>query len=229
MSAPVQFSEHNNHCLITMDDGKANALSFDMLEHINASLDKAAATGKVVILTGREGRFSAGFDLSIMSQGGETTMNLLRSGADIARRILNFDTPVILAITGHSMAMGALLMLCGDYRIGTAGDFKLGLNETAIGMPMPYFGTALGQYRLNKRYQHQAITLATIYAPEAAVSAGYLDEVVPASDLLERAEALANQYAMLDMNAFKISKGRMQERVNAELDTAFERELAAMG
>ena len=71
MSELVQFEEQSNYCLITMDDGKVNAISFDMVSALNAALDRAGQAGKVVIIRGRPGKFSAGFDLSIMGQGGD--------------------------------------------------------------------------------------------------------------------------------------------------------------
>ncbi|MEE4277823.1 MAG: enoyl-CoA hydratase-related protein, partial [Halieaceae bacterium] len=94
-----------------MDDGKANALSFDMLDALDKGLDAAAAAGKVVVIAGRPGKFSAGFDLAVMGAGGEAMTRLLRQGAELSKRLLTFDTPVILAVSGHALAMGALLCL----------------------------------------------------------------------------------------------------------------------
>lgn len=229
MSNHVQYTEEADYCIITMDDGKANALSFEMLEQLNSAFDRAEEAGKVVIFTGREGRFSAGFDLNIMVQGGEIMFKLLSAGGDLARRVFNFKTPVIIASNGHTMAMGAILLLCADYRIGTNGSYKVGLNETAIGMIMPHFGVALGQYRLAKPYLQQAIALATVYTPEQAVTASYLDEAVEAEQLLERAKTLATSYASLNMDAYRTTKARLQEQVNAKLDGAIARELKDAG
>jgi enoyl-CoA hydratase len=107
MSTLVQVSEHDTHTMVTMDDGKANALSFDMFDALNAALDTAAQAQKVVVIAGRPGRFSAGFDLSVMSRVDESTMRLLRTGAALSHRLLTFDTPVVLAVSGHALAMGA--------------------------------------------------------------------------------------------------------------------------
>ncbi len=229
MSEYVHYTEESDYCIIAMDDGKANALSFDMLEQVNAAFDRAEKAGKVVIFTGREGRFSAGFDLNIMVQGGEIMFKLLTAGGNLARRIFNFPVPVIIASNGHTMAMAAILLLCADYRIGTKGAYKVGLNETAIGMVMPHFGVALGQYRLAKPYLQQAIALATVYTPEQAVTASYLDEAVEAEQLLERAKELATSYAALDMNAYRTTKARLQEQINSKLDGAIARELEDAG
>ncbi len=226
MSELVQFEEQSNYCLITMDDGKVNAISFAMVSALNAALDQAGQAEKVVIIRGRPGKFSAGFDLSIMAQGGDAMFDLLRAGVTLSRRIVDFDTPVVLAVSGHALAMGALLLLSADYRIGVQGNYKIGLNEVAIGMTLPYFGIALAKARLASTHVNKAVALAQIYDASGAVEAGYLDEAVSEEDLLPRAIAKAEQLSALNMNAYMHSKARVREDLNAALDAAFERELA---
>ena len=162
MTALLEFKEEPNYCMVTLDDGKANALSFAMLAQINEALDQAQQTGKVIIICGRPGKFSAGFDLAVMGQGGDAMVELLRAGAALAQRLLKFDTPVVLAVSGHALAMGALLLLSADYRIGMHGNYKIGLNEVAIGMTLPYFGIELGRARLAVTHVDKAIGLAQI-------------------------------------------------------------------
>ena len=228
MAALVELSMEPHYCLITMDDGKANALSFDMIEQINNALDQAQEAGKVVILAGRPGKFSAGFDLSVMGQGGDAMLLLLREGASLSRRLLSFDTPVILAVSGHALAMGALLLLSADYRIGTQGDYKIGLNEVAIGMTLPYFGVTLAQARLANHHVNNAVGLARLYNATGAVQAGFLDEAVNADALLPRATALAEQLANLDMTAHRQTKARIRETLFPELQEAIEKELGTV-
>jgi enoyl-CoA hydratase len=226
MTTLVEFNEEPNYCLITMDDGKANALSFNMLEQVNTALDQVQQAGKVVIICGRPGKFSAGFDLSVMSQGGDAMLDLLQQGAALSRRLLNFETPVILGISGHALAMGALLVLSADYRIGIHGNYKIGLNEVAIGMTLPYFGVELAKARLSKPHINNAVGLARLYNATGAVEAGYLDEAVNEDELMPRAIALAEQLAQLDMNAHKHTKARVREDLNTALDSALQREFA---
>ncbi|MFK8049716.1 MAG: crotonase/enoyl-CoA hydratase family protein [Halioglobus sp.] len=201
MSSLVEFTEQDTHTLIRLDDGKANAVSPELAAQFNAALDKAEAAGKVVVVIGREGKFSAGFDLSVMGQGGDATRDLLRDGAGLAERILKFPTPVVLAVSGHAIAMGGLLLLSADYRIGIEGNFKIGLNEVAIGMTMPYFGVVLAQSRLASKHLNRALDLAELYDPLSAVDAGFLDEVVAPKDLEEKAAAYAAQLSALDLTA----------------------------
>ncbi len=224
MSELVTVQEHDTHLLISMDDGKANALSFDMFEALNAALDTAAAAGKVVVLAGRPGKFSAGFDLKVMGSGGEPMINLLRQGAELSKRLLTFPTPVVLAVSGHALAMGALLCLSADYRIGMRGDYKLGLNEVAIGMTLPWFGIELARTRLDETQVNAAVGLARIYNPDEAVDVGYLDEAVADDQLLARAEEMAMALSGLNMAAHKATKARVREAFLERLDEALRRD-----
>ncbi len=131
-----------------MDDGKVNVLSIPMLGEINAALDQAESAGAVVVLTGRDGRFSGGFDLAVLRAGGPDALTMLRGGFDLAERLLTFPTPVVVACSGHAIAMAAFLLLSGDYRIGAAGPFKITANEVAIGLPMPMAAIEICRQRL---------------------------------------------------------------------------------
>lgn len=225
MTVLVETKHQANYTLIQMDDGKANALGFDMLTQLNVALDSAEESGKPVIICGRPGKFSAGFDLAVMGQGGDEMVRLLRAGASTSRRILNFPTPVVLAVTGHALAMGALLLLSADYRIGVHGAYKIGLNEVAIGMTLPYFGIELARERLATTHLTPAVSLARVYDAAGALEAGYLDDAVSEEDLLTEAIAVAEQFASLDMGAHQQTKARTREQLNAALDKAFDKEL----
>lgn len=211
MSNLIGVSELDTHMLLSLDDGKANALSFAMFDALHAGLDQAAAAGKVVVIAGRPGKFSAGFDLAVMREGGDATQRLLRRGADTAARLMAFDTPVVLAVSGHALAMGALLCLSADYRVGLRGDYKIGLNEAAIGMTLPWFGVELARARLAQQQLNAAIGLAQIYDPDMAVSAGFLDEVVDEVDFLPRVMQIAESSAALSLEAHRGSKARVRE------------------
>lgn len=224
MTSLVQITENDTHTLLVMDDGKANAMSFEMFEALNAGLDTAAGRGKVVVIAGRPGKFSAGFDLPTMAQGGDVTTNLLRAGADTAGRLMDFETPVVMAVSGHALAMGALLCLSADYRIGILGDYKIGLNEVAISMTLPWFGVELARARLGIRYFNQAVGLARIFDAPGAVEAGFLDEAVEVDALLGRAAEMAQALSGLDMTAHRNTKRRVRDEFHRRYEIALERD-----
>jgi enoyl-CoA hydratase/carnithine racemase len=229
VSQVVTFAEEEKYSLITLDDGKANAVSFALLEQLNAALDQAESAGKVLIITGRPGKFSAGFDLAVMGQGGEEVMKLVGGGAEVARRLLGFPTPVILAVTGHALAMGAIMLMTADYRIGAAGNFKLGLNEVAIGMSMPRFGVEIARARLDPAHFELSVNCAHLYDAEDAVEAGYLDEAVDAGQVMYRSIAKAEQFSALNMQAHKNTKDRVRAPLYRALDEAMAQDFAEGG
>ncbi|MFT6286356.1 MAG: enoyl-CoA hydratase [Alcanivorax sp.] len=224
MTSLVTFEETEQYSQIVLDDGKANALSPDMIAAVHAALDQADVAGKVIVIAGRPGKFSAGFDLSIMSQGGDAATKLLRDGANLSLRLLKSKMPVVLAATGHALAMGGLLLLSGDYRIGAKGKYKIGLNEVAIGMTMPYFAVILGETRLARNYISRAVVCAQLYDAEEAVNAGFLDEAVDEGGVIPRAQALAEQLSGVNMEAHYGTKCRVREAMYLAMEAAISQE-----
>jgi len=220
----VTCTYQDNIALIAMDDGKANAVSPTLLEQLNQALDRANREASAVILSGRAGRFSAGFDLSVMGQGGAAMANLVVDGARLAYRLLQSPVPVVIACSGHALAMGGLLLMATDFRIGINGAYKIGLNEVAIGMTMPYFGVELARGRLHTPFFHRAVINAEMFSPAGAVDAGFLDQVVDESALAEAAFAAAQQLTKLNVSAHHLTKLRVREPMLRAVADAIEKE-----
>jgi len=222
---PVTYASDGPVATITMDDGKANALSLTMLTEVNAALDRAEADGAVVVLTGREGRFSGGFDLGVLNAGGGDAVAMLRAGFELSVRLLAFPTPVVIACTGHAIAMASFLLVSADYRIGAAGPFKITANEVAIGLTLPRVAVEICRQRLTPAHFNRVLNLAEVYSPDDAVAAGFLDRVVPAADLAAVAHEVATGLAQLDMRAHAASKqltrGDALQAIRAALDAQF--------
>jgi enoyl-CoA hydratase/carnithine racemase len=207
----VQLERQGDVAVIRLDDGKANALGFDAVTALSDALGEAS-DARAVCLIGRPGRFSAGFDLNEMRS--ERAVELMTRGAELALRLVEHPAPVVLGVTGHALAMGAVLLLTADWRVGAAGDFKLGLNEVRIGLFVPPFAADLARDRLTPRHLTEAAQLAEVYDPEGARAAGFLDEVVPEDEVAARAVARATTWAAdLDPKAF----ARTREIVRGDL------------
>lgn len=202
----MQFTLEGDVAVLAFDDGKANVIGNRFIDEINDSLDRAEQEAKAVVVTGRKDRFSAGFDLEEFKQGPEATQKLLQRGAEMLLRVFSYPLPVVAACTGHAIAAGAFLLLASDTRIGTKGDFKIGLNETAIGMAIPVFGQELAIARLSKRHLTPAFVQATLYDPSSAVDAGFLDDTVEAENLLSHSMAIATQLASISGDAYAKNK-----------------------
>lgn len=213
----VHYTLEEKVALIRMDDGKANALSVEMIDGLLAALTRAEEEASAVVLTGREGKFCAGFDLRVMMSGPEQAKALLGRGSELLLRLYGATLPLVIACTGHAMAGGALVVLTGDTRIGAQGAFKIGLNEVAIGLPVPVLAMEFARSRLTPAEMTRATLLAQIYAPDEAVRAGYLDRVVTAEELAAAAIAEAARLGALARSAFKATKLRLRGGVIADI------------
>lgn len=206
----VNYSLDGRVATIRIDDGKRNALSPQVLRELYEALDRAESDRAVVILTGRESVFSAGFDLNVMKRGGLNAIRMLRSGYALTARVMAYPYPVIAACNGHSFAMGVFLMLSADYVIGCRGDFKIAANEVAIGLTMPRVAAAMLQHRLDPAAYQRAVTLSQYFSAEAALDAGLFDELADADDLVAHAEVRAAEFEKLDTRAHTASKRRIR-------------------
>ncbi len=210
---------------ITMDDGKVNVFSIAMLGAIHSAFDQAERDGTVVVLTGRENYFSAGFDLGVLAGDGGQVLEMLTLGATLAERVLSFPTPVVAACTGHAYPAGAFLLLAADMRIGVDGPFRIGLNEVGIGLTVPWFAIELARYRLHPTHFDRTVVSATMYSPHEAVNPGFLDRVVPAGELTAAGLAAAKELAELDPAAYRATKLRARAAALKALRHAIESEL----
>ncbi len=222
MADLVSYALDNKVAVVTMDDGKANALSRSMLDALTAALERAEGEANALVLTGRPERFCAGFDLRVMMSGPDAAKDLLRTGAAMFMKLYGSSIPLVIACSGHALAGGALVVLTGDYRVGAQGEFKIGLNEVSLGMPVPVLAMELARDRLVKPELTNATLLAKIYNPETAVRAGYLDATVPGAELLDHAKAEAARLGALPRSAFKATKKRLRgasiEHITSSLD-----------
>jgi enoyl-CoA hydratase len=207
-SDKVRYQLRDGIAVITMDDGKANALSHEVIEALRAALERAEHEARAVLLTGRDKRLSAGFDLGVMTSGPEAARRLVTAGAELMLRLYTFPRPVVVACSGHALAAGAILLLVADARIGAEGEFKIGLNEVAIQLTLPIFAMELARDRLSKRHFTAAVTQARIFDPITAKDAGYLDVTVQPPGLLDTAFDTARRLAALPDPAFRDTKQR---------------------
>jgi enoyl-CoA hydratase len=208
-----------------MDDGKANALSREMIDAVIAALDRAEQEASAVVLGGRPDRFCAGFDLRVMMSGPEAARDLLRAGSTMLMRLYGAPIPLVIACTGHALAGGALVVLTGDHRIGTSGAYRIGLNEVSIGMPVPVLAMELARDRLATSELVRATLFAQIYDPDGAVRAGYLDAVASADELLAQATAEAARLGALSRPAYQATKKRLRGKTIEHVVTSLEADM----
>ena len=201
------LKKEENISVITLDDGKANVFSTKMSTDINECLDEVSKEDGCIILTGREGMFSAGFDLKTL-QGGDMDQiqEMTTTGFKLLSRIFSFPRPVIAACSGHGIALGTFLLCCCDYRIGIKGDFMLGANEMRTNMVIPPPILELIKFRVAQSHKYRAVLGAEMYTFENAKEAGLIDEVVDSNILMETAFNKAKDLATMGHPSYSMTK-----------------------
>ena len=210
MADLLTYALDGSTAVVTMDDGKANALSNEMIDQLLAALTRAETEAKAMVLAGRPERFCAGFDLKVMMSGPANATALLTRGSELLLQLYAAKVPLVIACTGHALAGGALVVLTGDLRIAAAGAFKIGLNEVSIGLPVPVLAMELARDRIVKPELDRATLMATIYNPEEAQLAGYVDAVVAPGEVIATATSEAAKLGAFSQQAFRATKQRLR-------------------
>jgi enoyl-CoA hydratase len=224
----VRFTLQGTVAVVTMDDGKANALSYPMIDALLEALARAEREASAIVLAGRPERFCGGFDLKVMMSGPDAARQLLRRGSELLMKLYGTPLPLVIACTGHAIAGGALVVLTGDVRIGAAGAFRIGLNELSIGLPVPMLAMELARDRLAPPALPRATLGAQIYAPDEAVAAGYLDAVAPAEELAARAAQEAARLGAFARVAYRATKERLRGKTIAHVRASLDEDMARL-
>lgn len=226
MDGLLDYTLKDGIAILTMDDGKVNAMSPAMLDALHAGLDRAEADGAVVWLRSTARVFSAGFDLAVFAQGTEAARAMMHRGATLAERILGFPFPVIASCAGHAYPMGAFLIMSADLRLAGDGDFTVGMNEVTISMTLPQFAIEIARQRLTPAAFNRCLMTGEMLPPAQAMAAGFVDRVVPMADLDAEAEAAARALTAIDMKAHRASKLKARRPALDALRAAIEAELS---
>ena len=228
MNSLVRYELNNDVATLRMDDGKANVMSNDKLEALNEALDRAEQEAKVVVLYGREGFFSGGFDLGVFKQGGPEVLTMLEAGFCLCMRLVNYPLPVIAACTGNAIALGAFLLLSCDFRIGVDVGARFQLNEVRIGMVLPRLMLEVSRRKLVPAQFHAATTLGIPYTPEAAWAAGFVDELVPGYAMQETVQRRCADLLTLNTKSFATNKHRINAPLIQAMSIAIEADVAEL-
>lgn len=220
MSNLVTYSLDDGIATLTLNNGKVNAFSHELIAQFNQALDQGEADNAIVIVTGQPGILSGGYDLKVMTAGPQAAIELVAAGSTLARRMLSHPQPIIVACPGHAIAKGAFVLLSADYRIGVEGPFSIGLNEVKIGMTMHHAGIALARDRLTKPAFQRSVINAEIFTPQGAVAAGFLDQVVAPDELMNAAREVAQQLKKINMTAHTNTKRKVRKELLDALDAA---------
>lgn len=209
MTTSASLSFEDGVAVLGLDDGKVNAFSFEMIRQIGQCLDRVPRDRGALLIAGRPGILSGGFDLTVVRGGSnDRLLDLVGDGLELLMRIATFPRPVVVECGGHAVALGAFLLLLADWRIGAAGEYRIGLNEVANGLPLPESFCAIARHRIAPNWFDRAYLHAELFAPEAAVAPGFLDETAEPAALHRAAMAQARRLGALPDPAYAVAKER---------------------
>ena len=173
--------------VLTLDRPPANAEDVTLLADLSAALDDAGADSRVraVVLTGAGRFFSGGFDLATERAGDDEVAVLTALFRDTHVKLLTLPKPTIAMVNGHAIAGGLILVLACDYRLGLDADYKIGLNEVAIGAAYPKVALEIARLRLAHARAAELLLGAALYPASQAIRLGIVDELFPADTLEE--------------------------------------------
>ncbi|HEX2561418.1 crotonase/enoyl-CoA hydratase family protein [Phenylobacterium sp.] len=229
MDQPIRYEARDGVAEITMDDGKLNVMSLPMLEALHAAFDRAAGEGAITVLkSGREGIFTAGFDLKVFAANDPVASSaMVRAGAELALKVFSHPAPVITVCAGHAYPMGAFLILASDVRIGVLGPYRIGFNEVAIGIPVPSFALELGRRRLAPAWLDRTAVTGEMFGMEAAAQAGFFDRLEAPAAVDAALEATIAGARKIHRPSQIIVKERLRGPAIAMMRTAIEEEITS--
>lgn len=206
----VKRSERDGIATLRLDDGKLNVLTTERFEKIDAAFDDCAEDAAIV-LTGRDGCFTAGLDTKTLEElDADGLRELISTFGRTWMRIWLEPRPVVAAVTGHAIAAGTMLAMACDHAVAAQGDFKWGLTETRIGFPLPEFAVALARANVRTDRLEDLLLPGEVVTPDTAVEAGFADGLAAPADTLDTATARAGTLAELPRETYAATKRRLR-------------------
>lgn len=203
---PVTIGTRGPVAIVTVDDGADNTIDVNIVDSLVSAFKAVQEHAGAVVLAGRPGWYSRGLDPDILQPGGEGASSLLHSCTELILRLVEFPRPLVAACTGSALGAAAVTLLACDVRVGTAGDYKIGMDFVSVGVPVPDLVVELARTRMSPKHITRACNTAELYSPDAAVQAGFLDRVTT-EDAVERAcEVAAGLSQRVDRRAFEVTR-----------------------
>ena len=218
------LSKENDISIIKLDDGKANAFSYDMLSQVNELLTKVPRDSGALVITGREGLFSGGFDLKTLATGDmEKITKMVQLGYRLLLELFSFDRPIVAAVSGHSIALGLFVTCSADYRIAIDGKYVCQANEVRNNMDIPTQIMEIIRARVNKKYFYSAVYHSDAYSVQDSIKVGYIDEIVSEDQFMKRVMEKAKELATLPHPFYANTKKTAQDDVRQKIADAIDK------
>lgn len=213
----ISLNIENDIANIEINDGKANVISKQVANEFIEALTEAKANAKATIIKGGGDKFSAGFDLSVVKSSGQAQVEMVTAGFNLLYHLYSHPLPLLAACNGHAIGMGAFILLCCDNRIGVQQDYKIGLPETAGGMPFTPLLVTILRAELNRQFYTSAALQSQMCSPEKAAQAGFLDMIVDEGTLDASVQMGAKQLMQLPRSQYGDNKVMLRAKPLTEM------------
>jgi 3,2-trans-enoyl-CoA isomerase len=226
----IESIEHGAIRELRLARPPVNALDPALLRALRAALAEAVTGAReAVVLSGAPGRFSGGLDVpALLTLDRAGILETWRTFFALMRDLAASPIPVAAALTGHSPAGGTVLALFTDHRVIAAGDFRVGLNEVRVGLPVPEVLLRALAYAVGERQAARLAVGGLLLAPDEALRIGLVDEVAPVAEVVPRALAWARELLARPRAATLATRALARRPLVAAFDTVDERMLAAV-
>ena len=205
--------------VLAMAHGKVNALDIEFCDALAGRFDDLRRSdAKAIVLTGRDGIFSAGVDLKRLSAGGaDYTRRFLPALHRLFDAVFFHPKPVVAAVNGHAIAGGCVLACCADRRLMARDAGRIGVTEILVGVPFPALAFEIVRFAVPPRYLSEFTLSGSTYATDEALRLGWVNEVADSGQLINRAIAAAKELSLLSPAAFAQTKLQIRQPVAERL------------
>jgi enoyl-CoA hydratase len=205
--------------VLAMAHGKVNALDIEFCDALAGRFDDLRRSdAKAIVLTGRDGIFSAGVDLKRLGAGGpEYIRRFLPALHRLYEAVFFHPKPVVAAVNGHAIAGGCVLACCADRRIMARDTGRIGVTEILVGVPFPALAFEIVRFAVPPRYLSEFTLSGATYATGEALRLGWVNEVTDSGQLINRAIAAAKELSLLSPAAFAQTKLQIRQPVAERL------------
>jgi 3,2-trans-enoyl-CoA isomerase len=201
--------EHGEIIELSLNRSPVNAMTVELLDALFRAHSTSVEQGaRAIIISGREGLFSAGLDVPALIDLPRFEIECFWTSFFVTMKaIASSPVPVGAAITGHAPAGGTVLSLYCDYRVATRGNFSHGLNEVQVGLPVTRNVLYALELVTGARQAGLLTANATVLSPEEALACGLVDELADPGQTVKRCLLWAQH--LLELPTVAMNKTRL--------------------
>jgi enoyl-CoA hydratase len=217
----MTLAERDGVAVLSADRPPANAMDVELLDElVGAVAQLAKAPPPALVLAGRPGFFSAGLDLKAVPGYGPPEQRRMIDGINqMALGVYGLPCPVVCAITGHAIAGGFVLAVCGDHRVAST-EGKYGLTEVKVGVPYPQAAIGVVRAELSAAAARLLVLGNRLVDADECVRLGAFDEAVAPDAVVDRALEVAQELAALPAELYAHTKTELRGATLTELRAA---------